>query len=162
MRVALTGGATGIGAEVAAKLMVGGHDVTAFDIRKPAVPVTRWIETDLSDPASIATAVAAAAAHGPFDALVNNAGLPPRDGLEEVILRVNFLGLRAFLAGMLDRLSDGAAIVNTASRAGAAWRTPRSRSKASIKRSASGCSWTRNPASPSRARSTSAKVPLAG
>ncbi len=120
MRVALTGGATGIGAEVAKKLKADGHEVVAFDISEPSVKVNQWIKTDLSDPASIDAAVALA--QGPFDALINNAGLPPRPGLEETILRVNYFGLKAFLDGMLDKLAPGAAIVNTASRAGAMWR----------------------------------------
>ncbi|KPA21652.1 3-alpha-hydroxysteroid dehydrogenase/carbonyl reductase [Shimia sp. SK013] len=120
MRVALTGGATGIGAQVAEKLRAGGHEVTAFDISEPTAAVDRWIQTDLSDPASIAAAIAEAT--GPFDALINNAGLPPREGLEEKILQVNYFGLKAFLDGMLDKLAPGAAIVNTASRAGAMWR----------------------------------------
>ncbi len=120
MRVALTGGSSGIGAEAARKLTELGHDVTAFDISEPEVPVARWIETDLSDPASIRAAVEAAA--GRFDALINNAGLPPRAGLEELILKVNWFGLRSFMAGMLDKLEPGGAIVNTASRAGGMWR----------------------------------------
>lgn len=120
MRVALTGAATGIGAEVAARLTESGHTVTAFDIAEPKGHVEKWIQTDFSDPASIENALKAV--EGPFDALINNAGLPPREGLQSTILRVNFLGLRAFTDGMLDSLSDGAAIVNTASRAGAMWR----------------------------------------
>jgi NAD(P)-dependent dehydrogenase (short-subunit alcohol dehydrogenase family) len=119
MRVALTGAATGIGAEVAAKLKARGDHVTAFDINEPAHADT-WIKTDLSDPASIKAALAQA--EGPFDALINNAGLPPREGLAELVLQVNFFGLRRFMDGMLDKLSEGASIVNTASRAGAAWR----------------------------------------
>lgn len=120
MKVALTGGATGIGAEVAKKLKAGGHHVTAFDISEPAANVDVWIKTDLSDPATIRAALDAA--DGPFDALINNAGLPPREGLEEVILKVNFFGFRSFLDGMLDQLSEGATIVSVASRAGAFWR----------------------------------------
>lgn len=119
MHVALTGGATGIGAEVASKLTAQGHQVTAFDISEPA-GVHLWIKTDLNDPASIAAAVHSVP--GPFDVLINNAGLPPRPGLESVILGVNFFGFRSFLTGMLDKLAEGAAIVNVASRAGAAWR----------------------------------------
>ena len=77
MRVALTGGATGIGAEVAKMLAEEGHEVTAFDIREPS-GVAHWFETDLSDPASIKAATDAAS--GSFDALINNAGVPPRPG----------------------------------------------------------------------------------
>jgi len=120
MRVALTGGATGIGAAVAAGLKAGGHEVTAFDITEPPANVDRWVRTDLSDPASIVAAVEAA--DGPYDALINNAGVPPRDRQAELVLNVNFLGFRQFLRGMLDKLAPGAAIVNTASRAGACWR----------------------------------------
>lgn len=120
MRVALTGGATGIGSEVAARLTDEGHSVHAFDIKKPEVDLERWIETDLGDQVSIQAALASA--DGPYDALVNNAGLPPREGLEEKVLQVNFFGLRTFLNGMLDKLAEGASIVNTASRAGSKWR----------------------------------------
>ncbi len=120
MRVALTGAATGIGAEIALRLKRDGHEVTAIDISDPGENVDRWIEADLSDPDSIGAAIDAA--DGPFDALINNAGLPPKGGQEEMVLRVNFFGLRTVLDGMLDKLAPGAAIVNTASRAGAMWR----------------------------------------
>lgn len=120
MRVALTGGASGIGAALAAKLKQQGHHVTAFDLHEPSVQVDHWIRTDLSEAASIAAAVASV--EGPFDALVNNAGIPPRAGMEALVLRINFFGLKTFLDAMLDKLSAGAAIVNTASRAGAQWR----------------------------------------
>ena len=120
MKIALTGAATGIGAEVAARLSNAGHAVTAFDVVEPEGNVAQFIRTDLSDASSITAALQQA--EGPFDALINNAGLPPREGLTEKLLRVNYFGLCAFLDGMLDQLSDGAAIVNTASRAGSAWR----------------------------------------
>jgi len=119
MRVALTGGATGIGAEVAAKLDASGHEVTVFDRHEPEV-AAHWVEVDLSNAASIAHAVTAA--EGPFDALINNAGLPPKEGLAALVLQVNFFGMRAFMDGMLDKLAPGASVVNVASRAGAAWR----------------------------------------
>ncbi|MEM9709531.1 MAG: SDR family oxidoreductase [Pseudomonadota bacterium] len=119
MRVALTGGSSGIGAALVAEFKAAGHEVVSFDIAEPQ-GADRWIETDLSDPASIDEALAAADA--PFDALINNAGLPPRDGLARKVLEVNWFGLTQFLDGMLDKLADGASIVNTASRAGAMWR----------------------------------------
>jgi len=120
MKVALTGGASGIGCEVAKRLIHAGHSVHAFDIHQPQVSIDRWIQTDMSDYASIKAAIDAA--EGPYDAMINNAGLPPREGLEEKVLQVNFFGLRRFLYGMLDKLADGASIVNTASRAGGKWR----------------------------------------
>ena len=119
MRVALTGAATGIGADVATRMKAAGHEVIAFDIAEPA-GVDRWIKTDMNDFASIDAALTAA--DGPFDALINNAGLPPREvDFNETMMRVNYFGLRRFLDGMLDNLSPGASIVNTASKAGARW-----------------------------------------
>jgi len=120
MRIALTGGATGIGAEVALRLKRDGHDVTVIDISEPGGHVDRWIRADLGDPDSVSEAIGAA--NGPYDGLINNAGLPPRDGQEEPVLKVNFFALRSIVHGLLDKLTPGAAIVNTASRAGAKWR----------------------------------------
>jgi len=124
MRVAITGASTGIGAEVAKLLKANGSEVTAFDIVEPQSNVDHWIKTDLSDRTSISNAITAIGSSDktPFDALINNAGLPPRRGLEEKILRVNYFGLKFFLDAMLEHLQTGAAIVNTASRAGAQWR----------------------------------------
>jgi len=120
MRIALTGGATGIGAEVALRLKRDGHEVTVIDISEPGGHVDRWIRADFGDPASVSEAIGAA--NGPYDGLINNAGLPPRDGQEELVLKVNFLALRSIVYDLLDKLTPGAAIVNTASRAGAMWR----------------------------------------
>lgn len=120
MHVALTGGATGIGAALSKKLQSEGHHVTSFDISEPQAHVDQWIHTDLSDPTSIDAAISQA--KGPYDVLINNAGLPPREGWTELVLNVNFIGFRHFLEGMLSKLSPQAAIVNTASRAGAMWR----------------------------------------
>ena len=79
MRIALTGAATGIGAEVAGKAKEQGHEVIAFDITQPSVSVDQYVKVDLSDPTAIADAVSAT--QGTFDALINNAGLPPREAL---------------------------------------------------------------------------------
>ncbi len=120
MRVVITGAATGIGLATASQLKASGAEVVAIDIARPADGVDRWIETDLSDPAAIGDAVGAL--EGTYDALINNAGLPPRQGLSEKILAVNFFGLRRITEAMLAKLAPGASIVSTASRAGAMWR----------------------------------------
>ncbi|MGI9367075.1 MAG: coniferyl-alcohol dehydrogenase [Rhizobiaceae bacterium] len=120
MKVALTGGATGIGASVAARLKEQGATVIAFDVNEPMENVDRWIQVDLGDPTSISDVVRSA--DSGFDALINNAGLPPREGMSEVILRVNYFGLKHFMTAMLDKLQPGASIVNIASKAGAMWR----------------------------------------
>lgn len=119
MRIAVTGAATGIGAELVKLLKADSHEITAFDIAEPA-NVDRWIEVDLSDMKAISAA--AASAEGLFDVLINNAGLPPREGNQAALLSVNVFGLRAMTRAMLPKLADGARIVNTASRAGLMWR----------------------------------------
>lgn len=118
-QVAITGAAGGIGGELARLMTSRGARVTAFDVVEPAASVASFIATDLADPASIDRALASAP--GPFDALCNVAGLPPRNGLEATILAVNFTGLRRFTNGMLEKLPPGASIVNLASRAGSRW-----------------------------------------
>lgn len=117
---AVTGVASGIGAQLARILKAQSHHVIGFDIRETHENVDRFIPLDLNDAGSIAAA--AAAVDTPLDGLCNNAGLPPREGLEEAILQVNFLGTRAFTNAMLPHLRKGGAIVNMASRAGHGWR----------------------------------------
>jgi len=118
---AVTGVASGIGAELARILKSQGHGVIGFDIQETTENVDRFIKLDLNDAASIATA--AKTVGEPLDGLCNNAGLPPREGLEEAILQVNFLGTRAFTNAMVPHMRKGASIVNMASRAGHGWPT---------------------------------------
>ena len=117
---AVTGVASGIGAELARILTSHGHRVIGFDIRETSENVDQFIFLDLNDQVSIATA--AAQIDCSLDGLCNNAGLPPRDGLEEAILQVNFLGTRAFTQAMTPHIRTGGSIVNMASRAGHGWR----------------------------------------
>lgn len=117
--IAVTGVAGGIGAELAELLKSQGHRVIGFDVRETSENVDRFILLDLADTSSIEAATAAV--DSPLDGLCNNAGLPPRDGLEATLLQVNFLGTRYFTDLLKDRLSPEGAIVNVASRAGAQW-----------------------------------------
>lgn len=117
---AVTGVASGIGAELARILKARGHRVIGLDIREATANVDRFIPLDLDNPDSIAEA--AARVDEPLDGLCNNAGLPPRAGLEVTILQVNFLGTRAFTRAILPNLRANASIVNMASRAGHGWR----------------------------------------
>ena len=116
---AVTGVASGIGAELVKILKTRGHFVIGFD-KAEAAGVDEFISMDLDDPASIAAAVAQI--DQPLDGLCNNAGIPPRDGWEELILSVNFLGQRTFFQGVIPHLKAGASVVNMASRAGRHWR----------------------------------------
>ncbi len=127
-KVAITGVASGIGAASAALLRGRGWHVTGFDIVEPAVAVDDFVQVDLAD--ARATTAAARSVDGPFIALCNVAGLPPRDGLAARILRVNFLALRQFTQGISGALTPTASIVNVASRAGRQWRSHLDRVKA--------------------------------
>ena len=80
----------------------------------------RFYKVDLSDPAAIETVLASV--EGRFDALLNIAGVPPRPGNEVLVLSVNFIGLRAFTLGLMEKLNDSSSIVSMSSRAGMAWR----------------------------------------
>jgi NAD(P)-dependent dehydrogenase (short-subunit alcohol dehydrogenase family) len=119
MRALITGAATGIGASTVSRLKAAGYEVVALDIAEPA-GVDQWIRIDMSSTESIDTAVDQLS--GTFDCLINNAGLPPRAGLTESVLSVNFIGLVHFTNSVLGFLNADASIVNTASRAGAMWR----------------------------------------
>jgi NAD(P)-dependent dehydrogenase (short-subunit alcohol dehydrogenase family) len=91
-----------------------------MDLVEPAGPVDQFIAVDFTQPESIDAA--ASAVTGPIDGLCNNAGLPPRDGWAQKILRVNFLAPRHLTQRLLPSLGPDASIVNIASRAGQAWR----------------------------------------
>ena len=115
---AVTGVASGIGAELMKILKARGHTVIGFD-KHEAAGADRFIQMDLDDPVSIEAA--AAQVDISLDGLCNNAGVPPRDGWEELILSVNFLGQRQFMKAMLPHMKPGGCIANMASRAGQNW-----------------------------------------
>ena len=74
----VTGGASGIGAAIAARLAAAGADVTIGDVDVDAAKAhaeaigATGVQLDVTDPAS---AEAAIGAGGPYDILVNNAGI---------------------------------------------------------------------------------------
>jgi meso-butanediol dehydrogenase/(S,S)-butanediol dehydrogenase/diacetyl reductase len=73
----VTGASSGIGQAVAERLLADGWSVTAL-VRRDAAPVGAAIVVgDVTDPAAIVRAVAAAAPDGRLDALVCAAGVPP-------------------------------------------------------------------------------------
>lgn len=117
---AVTGVASGIGAELARILRERGHSVIGLDIQEPQGAVNQFVKLDLGDPQSIVSALNSVDCE--LDGLCNNAGLPPREGWEALILQVNFLGQRQLTKGLLKKLKEGASIVNMASRAGQGWR----------------------------------------
>lgn len=120
-RYLITGVARGVGLATAEKLIQAGHKVVGLDRDAPEVDpgLERFYQVDLNDAQALNSLVAKL--DGRFDGLCNIAGLPPRDGLESVILRVNFLAVRELTRQVLPLLNPGASIVNLASRAGQAW-----------------------------------------
>jgi NAD(P)-dependent dehydrogenase (short-subunit alcohol dehydrogenase family) len=120
-RAVVTGGATGVGAgllEVLAEL--GAEHVTVLDLKQPSGPHDTFMQCDLSDLVAVESAVTAI--DGPVHALFNNAGVadtsPP-----PVVFGVNYLALGTLSEGLLPKIPDGGAIVNTASTAGGQWPT---------------------------------------
>ena len=122
-RVVVTGGSRGVGAallDVLAELDVA--HVTVLDLNPPEGPHDTFVATDLGDEQAVRAAIKTISDGGsPVHALFNNAGvadtLPPR-----TVLSVNYLALRTLSEGLLDRMPEGSAIVNTASTAGHGWR----------------------------------------
>jgi len=116
--IIVTGAASGIGAATAAMAQANGANVITVDINAPAKPVGRFIQADLSDKGSIDRLIAELpnGIHG----LANIAGLPPTKPAPAV-LKVNLVGLKYLTQGVIDKLADGASIVNLASLAGLGW-----------------------------------------
>lgn len=118
----VTGCASGIGAEVVRQLGALGARVTGLDVRAPADAsgVDDFIEIDLAEPDSVEAATVAM--RGEVDVLFNVAGVSSGIGDPLLVVRINFLGMRQFTEGLLDRMPAGAAIVNVSSLAASAYR----------------------------------------
>lgn len=117
--IVLTGGATGIGAAAAKKLLAKNVDLTILDLVEPEPSTAQFVRCDLSDPAAIDQAIKKLPKA--IDALVNVAGVSnaaPR----ETIMGVNFLGLRHLSESLLPRVNVGGTIVNIASTAAFDWK----------------------------------------
>jgi len=116
----ITGASTGIGAETARILKNREWRITALDIAETTANVDDYLQVDMSDKASVDKALSSLSE--PIDALLNIAGIPPREDNADKVLCVNWVGLRYLTEGLLDRMASSSSIVNMASRAGAEWR----------------------------------------
>ncbi|MFF3064179.1 SDR family NAD(P)-dependent oxidoreductase [Oerskovia sp. NPDC057915] len=151
----VTGGAAGIGGQIAERLAADGyrvvcadvvqHDLPALDLAAlPAEPGLAWMPLDVTDHAAVATAFdAVAAATGSIDVLVNNAGIQRHRGIEDLtwdewkaVVDVNLHGVFACLqaAGrhMLDAGRGAVVNISSVSARGSAGRAPYSTTKAAV------------------------------
>lgn len=122
----VTGGASGIGAAIAARLVSGGAQVAALDVNpESAAADVLPVAADVSDDASIRAAVAEVTSQfGRLDIVINNAGIGAQGTVEDNdddewhrVFDTNVFGMvRLSRAAMpFLRQSPSAAIVNTCS-----------------------------------------------
>lgn len=126
LRAIVTGGSSGIGAEVVRQLLAEGAAVAVLDRHVDgADPAAIAIQADIADDASVQAGVAGAVEQlGGLDVLVNNAGIGAQGTVESFdadewrrVLEVNVLGTARVSAAALPHLrrSSSASIVNVAS-----------------------------------------------
>jgi NAD(P)-dependent dehydrogenase (short-subunit alcohol dehydrogenase family) len=117
-RVIVTGCFSGRGQATAELLLELGAEVHGLDYKDASLPLASFTNVDLRDPASIESGVHSIG--GKVDALFNCAGLPntfaPLD-----VMKVNFLGLRHLTELVVERMSEGGAIVSISSNGGLGW-----------------------------------------
>jgi NAD(P)-dependent dehydrogenase (short-subunit alcohol dehydrogenase family) len=116
--IVITGVSSGIGAETARLMRLGGARVIGMDRNEPMLTLDGFVKADLSEQAAIDAAVKQLPER--FDALCNIAGVPGTAPVD-LVARVNYLGLRHLCQRVLDRLPAGGSIVNIASILGAEW-----------------------------------------
>jgi NAD(P)-dependent dehydrogenase (short-subunit alcohol dehydrogenase family) len=116
--VAVTGVASGIGEATARLLGELGAEVIGLDIADPQVPLSRFIQFDLCDEASIARAAQSVGSE--LNALFHCAGQPQTSpGLD--VLLTGFVGPRELTEQLLPSLGPGGSITCVASTAAYAW-----------------------------------------
>ena len=117
--IVLTGGATGIGEATAKRLSKQNCALYILDVAEPKEDTGKYIACDLSDISSIDSAIQQLP--DKIDALVNVAGVS--NALPgELIMAINFLGLRHLSLALLPRVNAGGTIVNVASTAALDWK----------------------------------------
>jgi 2-keto-3-deoxy-L-fuconate dehydrogenase len=122
----VTGGASGIGAAIAARLLSAGAEVAALDLNIDSVPDPIFgVRTDVADDPSVRAAVSAVVEHfGRLDLVINNAGIGAQGTVEDNdddewhrVWDINVVGMVRVSRAALPHLrqSPAAAIVNTCS-----------------------------------------------
>ncbi|MCY4184295.1 MAG: SDR family oxidoreductase [Rhodobacteraceae bacterium] len=120
MRVVVTGGSSGIGKECCNLLAGIAEEIVIIDVMEPDINDVAWIKADFTDVDSLDKLEHELA--GNFDALINSAGLPPRESNGLDILLVNFMALRKVSEIIIPKMNPGSSLVNLASKAGSNWK----------------------------------------
>jgi NAD(P)-dependent dehydrogenase (short-subunit alcohol dehydrogenase family) len=127
-RAFVTGGASGIGAAIARRLVEAGATVTVGDIAADVADVAAGfgaagVRCDITDTSDVEAALDAAAGDGAVDIVVNNAGIFPTTGpmlnaTDEFVHRMLDVNVRAQFSVAREsakRMTGGGSIVNMAS-----------------------------------------------
>jgi NAD(P)-dependent dehydrogenase (short-subunit alcohol dehydrogenase family) len=117
-KIVVVGAGSGIGAAVATHFHERGDHVLAVDLRPNQTPASEHAQCDLRDPAGIADLLNRIGSG--WDLLAHVAGVPGTAPAADV-LRVNYLGMRLMVEGMLPRMRHGGAIVVVASTSAVGW-----------------------------------------
>ena len=119
MNIVVTGGASGVGEALVARL--AGHQVWVLDRNAPVELADghHYVRVDMSQSDAIDSALSGLPAS--VDGLANVAGVAAAPE-PETVLAVNFLGLRHLTESLIPRLTDGGRIVSVSSVAGREWR----------------------------------------
>lgn len=125
----ITGGASGIGYEIAKRFSVAGADVVIADLQDGTSAAEQigatFVELDVSNGDAVEVVLASTVGRGgKIDVLINNAGINGADGVDIVdsdealtqrLFQVNTMGVYFGLKHGPKHMKDGGAIINTAS-----------------------------------------------
>lgn len=111
MRFVVTGAASGIGAALVDELAKAGHACIGIDRVAPCAKV-EFRPCDLSDQNAVARCCESI--EGPLEGIANIAGLPGTHP-GELVMKVNYLGCRRLIEGLLPKIADGGSVVSVSS-----------------------------------------------
>ena len=117
-RVVVVGAASGIGAAAATHFHARGDHVLAIDRRQHRTPASEYETCDLAHPDDIADLLSRIGSG--WNVLAHVAGVPGTAPAADV-LKINYLGLRLMIEGMLPLMEPGGAIVTVGSTAALGW-----------------------------------------